>query len=298
MKSLTADAKNEIAFVQESDCCNTALLSALIHSAGSISFSSSGMGVILSSESNSTLQLAATLINMLYGGEASLKKDELEVRGDFVPSMLFDLGILTYTGNEIGAMAGINGFVVTNDCCAKSYLKGLFLGAGSVSVVKKYHLEMVFSTGDMASDVCALLDGYNISARITLRKDKHIVYIKSVEAISDFLALIGANKAVLELNNTAALRYVNMYTNRRINCDMANADKVVETSMRQIESIEKIFDKLTDDKLILTAQARIDNPDASYEGLAELLGVSKGCVKYRLNKIIELADKEITKKGK
>lgn len=289
MKGLTSKAKDEITMISESECCNTALLSALIHSAGSISFSSAGVGVYLTSENKGTVELAATLIKTLYNGECVYDKNELEVRGGFVLEMLFDLGILTYYGDNIGAMAGINGFVVTNECCAKSYLKGLFLGCGSVSVAKKYHLEMSFSTKDMADDVCALLTAYDITAHTTIRKDKHIVYIKSNEAISDFLALIGANKAVLELNNTAALRYVNMYTNRRINCDMANADKVVETSMKQIEAIQKVIDSITDEKLLIAAKARIENPDASYEGLAELLGVSKGCIKYRLNKLIELS---------
>lgn len=290
MKGLTAEAKDEIAVLSESVCCNTALLSALIHSAGAISFSSEGVGVYLTSENAKTIELAASLVELLYGGKCNPAKNELEIRGSFVLEMLFDLGILTYYGDQIGAMAGINGFVVSNECCVKSYLKGLFLGCGSVSVSKKYHLEMAFSTMEMADDVCALANGFGITARYTFRKDKHVVYIKSSEAISDFLALIGANKAVLELNNTAAIRYVNMYTNRRINCDMANTDKVVETSLKQIEAIEKIMGLLTDDKLIVTAKARIDNPDASYEVLAELLGVSKGCIKYRLNKLVSLAN--------
>ncbi|MCH5163943.1 MAG: DNA-binding protein WhiA [Clostridiales bacterium] len=290
MKGLTAKAKAEVSLLQESECCNTALLSALIHSAGSISFSREGVGVYLTSESEDIIELAYQLVEELYGEKGKKGKSELELRGDFVLEMLFDLGILTYYGDEIGAMAGINGFVVTNECCAKSYLKGLFLGCGSVSVNKKYHLEMAFSTSEMADDVCALLSSFDITARDTFRKDKHVVYIKSSEAISDFLALIGANKAVLELNNTAALRYVNMYTNRRINCDMANADKVVETSMKQIEAIEKIIDTITDAKLLATAKARIENPDSSYEDLAEILGVSKGCIKYRLNKLVALAN--------
>lgn len=292
MKGITAEAKDEIAEVQLSDCCNTALLSALIHSAGSISFMSEGVGVYIVSEHEGTVLLAAKLIELLYGHKAVAEKDRLELRGSYVYEMLLDLGILTYDGRQVGAFAGINGFVVAKPCCIKSYLKGLFLGCGSASVTKKYHLEMNFSTKEMADDVCALLADYDISAHYTLRKDRHIVYIKSNEGISDFFALIGANKAVLELNNTAALRYVNMYTNRRINCDLANADKVVEASMRQIEAIKKVRKSLSDEKLSEVADARLNNPDFSYEGLAELLHVSKGCIKYRLNKILALAEEK------
>lgn len=286
--------KDEIAKVAERDCCNIALLSALIHSAGSISFSHDGMGVELKSENASTLILVRDLIKKVYSFDAEIKKDEIVIKGAFVPEMLFDLGILTYYGQNIGAMAGINQFVIINECCVKSYLKGLFLGSGSMSTVKKYHLEMTFSTLEMAKDVLSLLSRYDINAHYTLRKDKHVVYLKSNEAISDFLALIGANKAVLELNNTAALRYVNMYTNRRINCDLANTDKVVAASMKQIEAINGVLKSL-DGVLLETALLRLENPDVGYEGLAALMGVSKGCIKYRLNKIIELYEKKNSK---
>lgn len=286
-----AKVKDEIAVVEKNDCCNTALLSALVHSAGSISFSRDGMGVVIKSETPSVLRLAASLVKKLYSLDAAVDRGELNIKGDVVPEMLFDLGILTYYGEEVGAMAGINEFVIINDCCVKSYLKGLFLGSGSLSTASKYHLEMSFSNSEMSGDVIGLLRRFDITAHYAKRKERHIVYIKSVDAISDFLALIGASKAVLELNNTAALRYVNTCTNRRINCDLANADKVVAASMKQIDAINKVINSLSG-VLYDTARVRLSNPDVGYEGLAELLSVSKSCVKYRLKKIIELAESQ------
>lgn len=293
MKELTAKIKDEIAVMPSKECCRTAMLSAMIHSAGTISFHKGGVGVIINSEHEGTLDLAASLIEALYSGDVKKTKDKLEVTGEFVFGMLLDLGIFTYEGEQVGAYAGINGFVVADRCCMKSYLKGLYLGCGSFSVTKKYHLEMSFSTFDMANDVCALIGDYDIAVHLTERKERYVVYIKSIDAISDFFALIGAPKAVLELANMAALRSVNSETNRRINCDLANADKVVETSMRQIEAIGKIINTVSDERLLAAANVRIEHPDLSYEGLAELLGVSKGCIKYRLGKLMELAlDKE------
>ena len=293
MKSLTANVKDEIVNMPSKECCRTALLSAIIHSAGSISFSKDGVGVIVNVEHPEVLSLTSKLIEALYGANVNLTRDKLEARGDYVFNMLLDLGILVSDGREVGAYAGINGFVVADRCCIKSYLRGLFLGCGSVSVAKKYHLEMSFSTSNMASDVCALIGDYGIAVHSAVRKDRYLVYIKSVDGISDFFALIGAAKTVLSLANTAALRLVNSDTNRRINCDLANTDKVVEASMRQIEAINKIKNTISDEKLREVAIARLDHPDFSYEGLAELLNVSKGCIKYRLSKLVELAeDKE------
>lgn len=280
MKGLTTKIKSEIAVLPAKECCRIAMLSALVHSAGSISFSNEGVGVILSSEYDGTLDLAAKLIYAVYEKEVIKDKDKLEVRGDFVFNMLLDLGIFTYEEDKVGAYSGINGFVVPNRCCIKSYLKGLFLGCGSVSVTKKYHLEMSFSTLDMANDVCALIGDYGITVHLVERKERYVVYIKSIDAMSDFFALIGAAKAVLELNNTAALRLVNSDINRRVNCDLANADKSVEASMRQIEAINGIKNSIKDEKLFAVAEARLAHPDFSYENLAELLGVSKGCIKY------------------
>lgn len=292
MKELTAKVKDEIAVLPAKECCRVAMLSAIVHSAGSISFNSDGVGVIISSEHEGVIKLAASLIAAVYSEDVTADRDKLEVRGNFVFGMLLDLGILTYEGEKVGAYAGINGFVTANRCCVRSYLKGLFLGCGSISVTKKYHLEMSFSTLDMANDVCGMIGEYEINVHIVRRKERYVVYIKSVDAISDFLALIGASKTVLDLANTAALRLVNSETNRRINCDLANADKVVETSIRQIEAIKKIIDFVSDERLLSAAKARIEHPDFSYEGLADLLGVSKGCIKYRLGKLIELADKK------
>ena len=76
MKELTIKAKDEIATVTESDCCNTALLSALIHSAGSISFSSEGVGVYLVSESKSVLDLVSALVERLYGQSGTVGKTD------------------------------------------------------------------------------------------------------------------------------------------------------------------------------------------------------------------------------
>ena len=38
------------------------------------------------------------------------------------------------------------------------------------------------------------------------------------------------------------MRFVNSQANRRMNCDLANTDKIVATSMKQIENINKVKD--------------------------------------------------------
>ncbi|MEG2815912.1 MAG: DNA-binding protein WhiA, partial [Oscillospiraceae bacterium] len=81
--------------------------------------------------------------------------------------------------------------------------------------------------------------------------------------------------------------------NRRVNCDSANADKIVSAAQEQLDTIRKIereqgLDALPD-KLRETALLRIANPEASLSDLAMLASpaVSKSCINHRLRKLLE-----------
>jgi DNA-binding protein WhiA len=285
VKGITRQAKTEIAFMPKDDCCCTAMLSALVHTAGALSFGREGIGAEIISETPCVVSVAALLTKRLYGAECEFSHNQLSLKGGYVLEMLFDLGILTYEGEGVGAYPGISGFVVAEDCCLRSYLRGVFLGCGSLSIGKKYHLEMSFSTLVMAQDVIALLGSFDITAKVLARHEKHVVYIKGSESICDFLALIGASKAVLAISELVANRIASSQANRCTNCDLANADKTVATSMKQIECIKKVADYVTDPKLTTVMNVRLNMPESSYEELASELGVSKSTIKYRLKKL-------------
>lgn len=272
------------------DCCCTAMLSALVHTAGALSFGREGIGAEIISETPCVVSVAALLTKRLYGAECEFSHNQLSLKGGYVLEMLFDLGILTYEGEGVGAYPGISGFVVAEDCCLRSYLRGVFLGCGSLSIGKKYHLEMSFSTLVMAQDVIALLGSFDITAKVLARHEKHVVYIKGSESICDFLALIGASKAVLAISELVANRIASSQANRCTNCDLANADKTVATSMKQIECIKKVADYVTDPKLTTVMNVRLNMPESSYEELASELGVSKSTIKYRLKKLEKMAN--------
>lgn len=290
MKGITRQAKTEIAFMPKDDCCCTAMLSALVHTAGALSFGREGIGAEIISETPCVVSVAALLTKRLYGAECEFSHNQLSLKGGYVLEMLFDLGILTYEGEGVGAYPGISGFVVAEDCCLRSYLRGVFLGCGSLSIGKKYHLEMSFSTLVMAQDVIALLGSFDITAKVLARHEKHVVYIKGSESICDFLALIGASKAVLAISELVANRIASSQANRCTNCDLANADKTVATSMKQIECIKKVADYVTDPKLTTVMNVRLNMPESSYEELASELGVSKSTIKYRLKKLEKMAN--------
>ena len=86
---------------------------------------------------------------------------------------------------------------------------------------------------------------------------------------------------------------MNNKVNRQINCDSANADKVVASAQEQLEAILRIqseygLDALPE-KLQQAALLRIANPEASLADLAKLSQppVSKSTLSYRLRKLVE-----------
>ncbi|MCQ2381829.1 MAG: DNA-binding protein WhiA [Clostridia bacterium] len=79
--------------------------------------------------------------------------------------------------------------------------------------------------------------------------------------------------------------------NRAANCDAGNIAKQVKASSHQINVIQQMkvdgrLDKLSS-KLQATAVARVENPDATYEELAQILHITKSGVVNRLRKIIQ-----------
>lgn len=79
--------------------------------------------------------------------------------------------------------------------------------------------------------------------------------------------------------------------NRAANCDTGNIAKQVKAASQQIALIRQMqadgtLQKLTP-KLQETATVRVENPDATYENLAQLLHITKSGVVNRLRKIIQ-----------
>ena len=179
----------------------------------------------------------------------------------------------------------------------KCLIRGVFLGAGSINNPNnKYHLEIVFSNKENAQYVICLLNEFGFNFKMLNSQKKNSIYIKEGEEISNFLALIGANSAVLKFEDIRIRREMRGKVNRLVNCKSANLNKTINASIEQIEAIKKLqknkkFNKL-DDNLKEIAILRLENPDMSLIELGRLLKepVGKSGVNYRLKKIIELAN--------
>lgn len=171
------------------------------------------------------------------------------------------------------------------------------MGAGSVNNPEnKYHLEIIVANEEILWMVKELLENLGIHIKILQTKQKNSLYLKEGEEISRFLALIGANKAVMQFEDIRVQREMRGKVNRIVNCESANLNKTINASIEQIAAIRKLkqngkFNKL-DENLKEIANLRLENPDMPLSELGKLLKnpIGKSGVNYRLKKIMEIAN--------
>ncbi len=179
----------------------------------------------------------------------------------------------------------------------KALIRGTFLGAGSVNNPENsYHLEIVLSNEINMKILQKILIGFGIKTKELISKNRYSLYIKEGEEISKLLALIGANKAVMQFEDIRIKKEMRGKVNRIVNCETANLNKTINASIEQISAIKKLqkegrFSKL-DDNLKEIAKLRVENPDMSLVELGKKLKepIGKSGVNYRLKKIMEIAN--------
>lgn len=190
----------------------------------------------------------------------------------------------------------INYAVLEEDHCRTAFLRGAFLAGGSVTdPAKRYHLELATSHLSVSRELHALLLEMGFSPKESRRKANAITYFKQSDAIEDFLTVMGAPLAAMELMNAKAEKDLRGSINRRVNCDAANLDKAVDAAQGQIEAIYKLEERgmleNLPDKLKEAVDLRMAHPELTLSQLAELCDppVSKSAFNHRLRKLMELA---------
>ena len=316
--SFSSDAKNEVvkSDLPQEVCCARAELSALFRTCGGLSLENGKYSIELVTEIADLYNRVLSLTKMLYSdfdGLGLVKEERsnnairyhITFDADYTQKLLVDCFVQRENGEFF---TGIARGAVEKECCMRSFVKGVFLGCASANIVIKdmndlkkhtggYHLEFVFSSMTLAGDFAHILSEYQIHAKVMQRKKVFVTYIKEAELVSDVLALVGANNAVLTLQNEFAVREVRNNLNRQLNCMNSNIEKMVEASLKQIEAIEYIRDTVGLETLPATLYElcllRLANPEENYENLSKLMTepLTKSGVNHRLRKILKIADK-------
>lgn len=178
-------------------------------------------------------------------------------------------------------------------------MRGAFLAGGSVNnpETSSYHLEIFSLYKEHNDSLCELLNEFHLNSKTLERKKGYITYLKEAEKITEFLNVIGAHNSLLRFEDVRIVRDMRNSVNRLVNCETANLNKTIGASLRQVENIKYIDERIgleaLPDKLREIAQLRIDYQEVTLKELGEMVTsgkISKSGINHRLRKLDEIAE--------
>jgi DNA-binding protein WhiA len=191
-----------------------------------------------------------------------------------------------------------------NPCCKRSIARGCFIAGGWLTNPQKsYSLQFTFSSLENMDFYLKVMSDLGFSVKNPNKNQDFILYLKDAEAIADFLSTIGATNSLMKFENIRILKEVKNNVNRAVNCETANLEKIVVSSLRQIENIVLIEKTIglfhLPKKLREMAEVRLNNREASLQDLGELIlpPIGKSGVNHRLKKLEKIAQEIREGKG-
>jgi DNA-binding protein WhiA len=301
--SFSRQVKEEIVFNEFDECCKRALLLAILKINGNLSLTSQGLQLQLRTENAKIASKVHKLLKDIYQPQIEFlvsKKMKLRKNNVYIlritkaKEILDDLQLLTHTIPSED--------ILRKDCCARAYLAGAFLAGGSVNdpSTSNYHLEVSCQNHDLALYIKDVMNRFDLKAKYIERRNKDVIYIKSAEKIGDFLRIVCAQKSLMDFENQRIDRDFSNNINRWDNCVIANEMKTMQAGASQIADIE-VIDAYNawsdfDEKTVIIAKIRKENPDVSLAELANIYveetgkSISKSGINHQLKKIKEKAN--------
>ncbi len=176
----------------------------------------------------------------------------------------------------------------------KYILRSEYIKRGYINDPKKgYHLEYNYKKAKAANDLVNILSLVGIDAKISVRDNNYIVYIKNKSAIIKLLDILGSKDVKKEYRDISKINSEKLNVSRKVNFEVANIKKVANASVKQLEEINTLLEKYSihslDDDIRALVIARKKYPTASLTELGELMGnVSKSTLNHRFRKIREM----------
>ncbi|MEA4869560.1 MAG: DNA-binding protein WhiA [Christensenella sp.] len=303
--SFSSSAKEDLVKIRlRSDLCRLAQLAGLVHTCGALTIGR-GRGALFTTETLAVGKLIVSLATGLYSLEPTVELSERERRrpltlvtllGDDAEKMLSDTGLLLLESGEFHIGETVPARLLADEECRRSFLRGAFLGSGScTNPYRGYHLEIIARSEAFADQLRSVMSNFGPEAKIMLRREKPVVYLKG-DDVSAFLALVGASNSALNFESARAERDFRNYVNRKTNCETANIDKTVNAATEQTSAIELIEERMGLNRLPAplyeAALLRLNHPEATLQELAELAEIGKSGMNHRLTRLVRIA-KEI-----
>jgi len=300
--SFTQTVKEElISREYESGCCQYAELAGIIAFSGVVRKEQGDYSIRITTESSGLARKVFKLSKQLFGAAARIEiRRHAHEKAIHSYVVIINNAAALLGGLEMLERGAVN-FRISNDivgeeCCAGAFIRGAFLGGGSIAdPERRYHMEFVTSHFSLSKDFRALFERFGINARTVVRKSNYVTYFKESEAICDCLAAAGAHNAVLNIYNIKILKEIKNQANRVTNFESANIHKTVDASIKQVEAIRKIERTTGIDKLPKglqrLARLRLEYTDISLSELGQMLDppIGKSGVNHRIRRIMQIA---------
>ena len=315
--SYASETKNELARIEpEKKCCMLAEIAGFMRFAGSVGLAGGGkFRMVMTTPNLAVVRHYKKLIRSYFDVDtdievgspgsnarglkgAKAKEYIIRIEPENNSEMILrEMGILIVREGMNTLSDGIYDGLIKTKCCRKAYLRGAFLGAGTINNPESsHHFEINTSSGVCARELRRLINTFvDINARIVERKTGYGVYLKARDQIADTLAIMGASKAYFDYQDKIIRKDAISAARKIEQLDLVNMDKAIQAAERQVSDIQKIAAKQglesLSPKLQEVAMLRLDNPDLGIEALGQLLSppLSKSGVNNRLRRISEIA---------
>ncbi len=291
--SFSRDVRNQVSQLPiEKMCCRQSQLLALTVVSTTSSYQRDGVAYLLFSVDNAAVARHLFKLGKAIYGRSPRVETLLDTPGQKHASFrvlipLEDMGRVPTSLTFAQLKTTLN----RKACCRRAFLRGAFMGCGSlVTPHKAYHLE--FNAGE---DVCAwlvdLLHTEGLQGRAYQRShssDIWTVYVKDGNEIAQFLSLIGAHQALIQWEEVRVGKDLVNNVQRVVNCETANLNRTLQSAERQVKEIQFLLDhghlnQVPDDWRAI-ALARLELPYASLTELGRQVSppLSKSAVNHRL----------------
>jgi DNA-binding protein WhiA len=301
----TKDVKRELVTVMPAaDHCRRAQLSGLLFGGGIFEILAGGhYGVRVSTGLPAVARHLLALLKPLRV-DASLRTAESAPIGLRYEVILGDEGRDLQVLNELGVLSDelnvqmqVPRRLVQRRCCLVAFLRGLFLGCGSMSAPgAPVHAEFTVEDEDFAGQVRGLLARMDLPFSLAVRERNVACYTKRGQTAADLLAALGAHDSCLRWEEHAVLGSVRESANRLANCDAANAGRAAVAGRRQAALMRALRESpqwaSLPAQLRQVAELRIEYPYLSLTELAEMADppLGRSAINHRLRRLAALAE--------
>ncbi|MDO5041662.1 MAG: DNA-binding protein WhiA, partial [Peptoniphilus sp.] len=160
----------------EGNCDVIAEIAGFVPMCGSLKFTGAGMILGFNTESAPVARRLFTFLKRYYSDEVNVKfsKSKQLKKNNIYSVVLENESETKMLLDDIDYLRGANVFmpnyaphrILKDDCCKRAYIRGSFLGAGSISNPKKYyHLEFVCNNEAHSKFLSEIINGFGFKSK-------------------------------------------------------------------------------------------------------------------------------------